>query len=158
MDIGEILGYAAIGLTLFGIKYAPSRLITAVYWFLVLWMYMDILLVFIGQYYSDTVPFVAIGFDYLFIFYLVMRRVKSYIAPAVTLITLIYATICIQAIYFLPDISDKLMSDYGIILGVAALLCAMEGVYHGLDRERFFNPGSARGIAWLRHGLRALAK
>jgi len=128
MDLGEVIGYSALGIACLAFILSASRLGAAVFGFLATWAVVDFALEYYSSY--DFMPSVPIGIAINFglLWYLSKSRIQCIVTPAVVGICIAFSGYCILARALG---AENTLEYYGRILGTAALLAALEGAYDG---------------------------
>jgi len=147
--IGEILGYSALVISGLVTLFFLSRLSLSVFIFLMIWEVSDLILQGFNSYYIYPALFIGISLDYLFLKWLSFSAILCTVTPMVTAISALYASVCLATEYFGITI---LMDYYGLVMGLAALLAALEGASHGYrakPRFIFNSDGTVHRSPWM---------
>lgn len=131
MDIGEVIGYTALGIACLTFILSASRLGAAVFAFLLAWAVVDFALEYFNSY--SFMPSVPIGLviNFSLLWYLTKLRIRCIVTPVVIGGCIAFGGYCLLARAFG---AENTLEYYGIILGTAAFLAAIEGVYDGYRR------------------------
>ena len=149
----EVLGYLALFISGFAAIFTTSRLSLGVFIFLVVWGLSDLALHQLNAYYLYPALFIGILIDYGLLLWLSITRIRCIIVPLVTAFSALYAVSCLITWHFGME---ALLNQYGLVMGITALLASLEGAWHGsLADRRVFSVSdkhSNRG-AWPTTGI-----
>lgn len=150
---GDILAYLALFIAGTMALFTTSRLSLYVFIFLVVWFFADLALSLIDSYYVYPALFIGILIDYGLLLWLSMASIRCIIVPIVTAFSALYAAVCLITEYFgIPAMLDQ----YGLIMGLTALLASFEGAYHGFVGRRraiFDDDRGNSGYPWHEVGI-----
>ena len=131
--IGSLLSDEALAIVALAAILTSSRLAGAVFLYLLAWEVKDLLLKYFGIYFIGEQVFFGVAIDYIFLLYILNTQLKCRITPVVTAISAIYGAVCLAGEgleYY------GLMVYYGPIMGITAILAALEGAYDGRNKLR----------------------
>lgn len=130
---GDILAYLALFIAGIMALFTTSRLCLSVFIFLAVWYIADEILVYYDSYYTYPALLNGILIDFCFLKWLSAKRINCIIIPIVTAFSAFYAFVCLLTYYF--DIV-LLLDQYGLVMGITALLASLEGAKHGFNSSR----------------------